>query len=399
MLGDRQCYTFDSLGWYEDLPASPAVRAGELLFVAGQVDLDRCFRVGSPGDVKAQTRQALNSIRQIVETAGGTLDDVVDIVSFHSDVRDIEKVFEVAREYFESDYPAWTATGCLGTYTSDNLVSIRAIAHLGKERKECFTPESLGWARSYPMSGGCRKGSLVFISGQIALDINRRIATDIDHMAQARHAYTRMIEIVELAGGSVADILDFSSFHQDIRGAEPTLLEVYIPEVLGNIEFEHAASTSHIGSPGFIESGVLGSYRALADLSEGNRVASTPDNIWWKHLYPIAGGAKKSCGNLITIAGQVSCAPDASIVAPGDTIGQAQYIFDCMRDILSGFGASMENVVEITSYHKDPRAWKVVMDVGTEYFRREQGPAWTPIAVPGLWMEGYLHEISAIAVV
>ncbi|MCC6177296.1 MAG: hypothetical protein IT305_18510 [Chloroflexi bacterium] len=399
MSTERKYYRPDSLSWYEELPASPAVRVGDLLFIAGQVDLDSNYHVNCPGDVSGQTREALDSIRRLVEAAGGTLDDVVDIVSFHTDARDIDKVFEIGQEYFERDCPAWTPAGCLGTFTSDNLVSIRAIAHLGGGQKKCFTPESVGWMRSYPMSGGCRKGDLVFVSGQTALGSDCGIVTDVDHKAQARHAYDRMIEIVELAGGSVADILDFSSFHQDIRGAEPTLLEVYIPEVLGNIGFGHAASTSHIGSSGLIKVGVLGTYRALADLSEGDRVASTPESIWWKNLYPIAGGAKKNKGSLITIAGQVACAPDASVVAPGDTAGQAQYIFDCMSEVLAGFGASMEDVVEVTSYHKDPRAWKAVMDVGEGYFRRGQGPAWTPIAVPGLWMEGYLHEISAMAIV
>jgi enamine deaminase RidA (YjgF/YER057c/UK114 family) len=63
------------------------------------------------------------------------------------------------------------------------------------------------------------------------------------------------------------------------------------------------------------------------------------------------------------------------------------------------FGASMENVVEITSFHKDPRAWDIVMDVGRDYFEVDGGPAWTPVGCTGLWNEGYLHEIYALAVV
>jgi hypothetical protein len=37
--------------------------------------------------------------------------------------------------------------------------------------------------------------------------------------------------------------------------------------------------------------------------------------------------------------------------------------------------------------------------VATEYFGRDGGPAWTPVSIRGHWMEGFLHEISALAVV
>ncbi len=399
MSAEKTCYRLDRLRWYEPMPASPAVRAGDLLFVAGQVSLGPDFSVVARGDVRAQARHALDSIAEIVEAAGGSLDDVIDVVSFHVDPRDIDAVLDVARDYFAPDFPAWTPAGFLGSYVSGILVSIRAIAHLGSGRKECFTPDSLGWLRSYPASGGCKKGNLVFVSGQVAADADGAVLEPGDHTAQARHAYDRIREILQLAGGTVDDVLDFSSFHQDIRGAEATLLDVYIPEVVGRQNFAHAASTSHIGTPGLQKLGLLGSYRALADLSPGKRIASTPSSIWWKEVYPIAGGAKKEGGGLITVAGQVASGPNGSVVAPGDIPGQARYVLDCMREALEGFGASMEDVVEVSSFHKDPRAWKIVMDVGKDYFGTEDGPAWTPVGVPGLWVEGFLHEVSALAVV
>jgi enamine deaminase RidA (YjgF/YER057c/UK114 family) len=396
---EREFHTLEHLKWYEGLPASPAVRTGDLLFIAGQVALEDDFKVVAPGDVKAQARRALDSVRGLVEAAGGTLHDIVEVISFHKDPRDIWQVLDVAREYFQGDYPAWTAAGTIGLYSSDLLVSIQAIAHLGPETKECYTPDWLRWLSSYPISGGCKKGNLLFVSGQSAVDPDGAVLEFGDHIAQARHAYRGMLEIVGMAGGSVDDILDFTSFHQDIRGAEPTLMNVYIPEILGDIDFANAATTSHIGSPGLLKLGMLGTYRAVADLSPGKRVASTPDSIWWKHVYPIAGGARKPGGTLITIAGQVACAPDASVVTPGDTEGQARYIFECMKEILEEFGVPMGNVVQVTSFHKDPRAWQTVMKVGEDYFRADRGPAWTPVGTAGLWMEGYLHEIAALAVV
>jgi enamine deaminase RidA (YjgF/YER057c/UK114 family) len=58
----------------------------------------------------------------------------------------------------------------------------------------------------------------------------------------------------------------------------------------------------------------------------------------------------------------------------------------------------MADVVEVTSFHKDHRAWEIVMEAGREYFEADRGPAWTPCGVTGLWNPGYLHEIYALAV-
>ncbi|HEX7524923.1 MAG TPA: Rid family hydrolase, partial [Gaiellaceae bacterium] len=108
---------------------------------------------------------------------------------------------------------------------------------------------------------------------------------------------------------------------------------------------------------------------------------------------------KKEGGRLVTVAGQVACAADQSIVAPGDTAGQVRYILTEIREVLEGFGGSLDNVLGVLSFHKDPRSWETAMKVGEEVFPRDGGPAWTAVSMPALWMEGYLHEIAAIAVV
>ena len=67
--------------------------------------------------------------------------------------------------------------------------------------------------------------------------------------------------------------------------------------------------------------------------------------------------------------------------------------------MLEKHGAGLDDIVEIVSFHKDPRAWETVMGVGHELFQPGRGPAWTPVGCTGLYLEGYLHEIYAIAVV
>ena len=366
-------------------------RAGDLVYVAGQID--------ARGDVARQTAAVLGRIDNLLGTVGGSLRDVVDVFAFVKDPRWCLDVLDAARPFFPAEPPAWTLAGFTGAATSaDALVMIRVVAHLGPEPKRCITPPAQAWRSSYPMSAAVVQGPLVFVGGQVATAPDGSVAPPYQHVPQARECYAGMLECLKEAGADFADVLDFTSFHEDIRGALPTMDEVYIPEIMNGVDTELSATTSHLGSTGLFRSGVLGSFHALADLSDGGRVGCTPDSIWWKGVLPVAGAARKRRGRLVTIAGQVACNPDASIHAPGDPDRQAVYIFESMREALAGVGATMADIVEISSFHKDPRALPGVLAVARDHLG-DNKPAWTAAAMPGLWMEGYLHEIAATAVV
>jgi enamine deaminase RidA (YjgF/YER057c/UK114 family) len=391
----RSHYKLPARCFYEGYPASAAVRAGDLLFVSGQVALDASGSVVAPGDARGQAKTALAQIQQLVELAGGRMADVVDVMSFHSDAREMDQVFEAARDFFSTDYPAWTAVGAASLPVPGLLVSIRAIAHLGDEPKQCVTPQSNAWLDSFPVSAACRKGDLVFVSGQIAADASGRVIAPGDHEAQARHAFNRIREILTRLGASLDDVIDVISFHQDARGMV-ACADVQ-RETFQHVPPGEVAAWTAIGTPALYGLGMLSAWRAIADLSAGPRIAKTPESLWWRHD-PISGGTRKSGGSLIGISGEVASDGDGEITTPGDTAGQARYAFERIREVLDMFGATMEDVVEITSFHKDPRGWPITMDAANDYFA-DEGPAWTPIGTTGLFREGYLHEIYALAVV
>ncbi|MFQ5912695.1 MAG: Rid family hydrolase [Nitrospinota bacterium] len=393
----KVCYQLDNHKWYDPLPASAAVSVEDLLCTSGQVALDAESQPVATGDVAAQARYAFDNIRQVVERANGTLQDVVELMVFVKDPRDMDAIYHVARDYFETDHPAWTMVGSLGFHRSELLVSIRAIAHLGDAPKECFTPDTLKWWKNYPMSAGCKKGNLLFISGQVAADADGMIVTPGDHSGQARFAFNRFREIVAMAGGTMGDIIDLICFSRDPRGQVP-VCDTWCNEFVNELPFDEVPALTAIGTTGLYQYGMMGAHRAIADLSPGKRVAKTPASIWWK-ITPISGGTKKEGGRVIGLAGQVASDGDGFITTPGDTEAQARYAFNRLREVLGEFGATMDNIVEVISFHKDPRAWEIVMTVGHEFFKKDEAPAWTPVGTTGLFKEGFLHEIYALAVV
>ena len=125
-------------------------------------------------------------------------------------------------------------------------------------------------------------------------------------------------------------------------------------EVVNGLPINRVTSYTAIAMTGFHKLGMVGAYRAIADFSPGPRIATNLPSVHW-HKERIAGAAKKKGGRLIGISGQVASDGDRNIVARGDPAAQARYCFSQIRGVLEKHGASLEDVVEITSFHKDPR--------------------------------------------
>lgn len=395
---DRQFNAPASHKWMERYVASATVRCGDLLFIAGQTATDANLNPEARGDTKAQARIAFAKLRALIEAAGGTMDDILDIMSFHTDPRDIDAVLDVAREWLPAGrYPAWTAFGSTGLQHPDIRVSIRAIAHLGKGEKRCVTPDSMAWLRNLPVSAGCRKGDYLFVSGILSSDAAGNVLDASHHDKQARTAYVRLKEVLAAGGGGFDDIVDMIAFNQDARGMDDSV-DIWCNEIIPEKAIDTVSAYTAIATTGLYRLGHVGAYRAIADFSAGPRVAANIPSVHW-HAQRIAGASKKKGGRLIGIAGQVASDGQKNIIARGDTAAQARYCFGQIKGVLEKLGASLDNVVEITSFHKDPRAWEIVMGVGKEVFKPGRGPAWTTVGATGLYLEGYLHEIYALAMV
>lgn len=109
---------------------SPGVKvgAGNLIFVSGQVARNAAGEIVGQGDIHAQTRQALENVKAVLETAGATIDDIVKVTVFVTDVTQFAAIHEVRAEYFKRDYPASTLVEVKGLVSPELLIEIEAIA-------------------------------------------------------------------------------------------------------------------------------------------------------------------------------------------------------------------------------------------------------------------------------
>jgi enamine deaminase RidA (YjgF/YER057c/UK114 family) len=109
---------------------SPAVRAGNMLFIAGQVGRDADMNVVEGKE--AQLVQAFENLKLVLNEASADFDDVVEIVTYHTDMRDLALVVEVKDRYFKNKYPTWTGVGVSALSTPGLEFEIKATAYLDR---------------------------------------------------------------------------------------------------------------------------------------------------------------------------------------------------------------------------------------------------------------------------
>ena len=114
--------------WDDNFIMSQANQIGNAVYVSGQVALDPEGKVVGKGDMKAQTRQALENIQAILQAAGASLQDVVKITVFLTDISRLMETHEVRAEYFPDPPPASTAVEVKALAFPDLLIEIEAVA-------------------------------------------------------------------------------------------------------------------------------------------------------------------------------------------------------------------------------------------------------------------------------
>ena len=111
-------------------PYSQAIRAGQTVYLSGQLGLDPATGILVEG-IEAQTHQVFLNLRAVAAAAGGSLDDMVKLSILMQDLDDFAKVNEIMSSYFKKPYPA-RATYQVAALPRAALIEIEGILALEK---------------------------------------------------------------------------------------------------------------------------------------------------------------------------------------------------------------------------------------------------------------------------
>jgi reactive intermediate/imine deaminase len=350
-------------------PYSVAVEAGGFIYLSGTL-------AEEAADVGTETRRTLERLRDVLQAAGSSLDDVVAVMVYLTSASDFQAMNQAYRAFWPGDPPTRT-TVITTLVVPENRIEISMVAVPRGAERAVVLPA--GWKKSpNPYSYAIRSGGTLFLSGLVA----RRGADNVfvagDVRAQTRTIMENAGQLLEAAGLSFRDVVsariyltsaaDFAAMNEVYReffpDAPPARATVQSglagPEAVVEITFVASASTRRaIGSP---PSGI--------PLSPAIRAG--------RHLY-VSG----MLGNTADAAGDAAAQTRETLAKIGRTLEEA--------------GASPADVVEALVYLTDAAAFGTMNDEYRAFFGTEF-PARATVVTP-LVAGDALVEIMVTAVV
>ena len=109
---------------------SQAVRAGDAVYISGQIPLDPATGELVGGDIDKEIRRAFDNLAAIAKAAGGSLADAVKVTVFLTDLANFAKVNEIMAQYVPQPWPARAAVG-VSQLPRGARVEVECILHLG----------------------------------------------------------------------------------------------------------------------------------------------------------------------------------------------------------------------------------------------------------------------------
>jgi reactive intermediate/imine deaminase len=112
---------------YEAFLLSQGIKFGNLLFISGQAGAGDDGKIVE-GGFRAQGEQAFANLRRALEAGGSSLDDVLKVTIFVTDMGNFNEVVDLRRKFFSEPYPADTIAEVKALYDPSVMIEIEAIA-------------------------------------------------------------------------------------------------------------------------------------------------------------------------------------------------------------------------------------------------------------------------------
>jgi enamine deaminase RidA (YjgF/YER057c/UK114 family) len=249
-----------------------------------------------------------------------------------------------------------------------------------------------GWNAGLP--AWVRVGDLIFVTGQMAIDDRDKVLAVGDVERQTQIALEALGDVLAAADATTEDIVAVASYHLDAR---------QIDQVMGVVAKAHLATQMPAWTPVMMTGApVVGAEVMLSAIAVANgaeKVSTVPDTIAWWRALPVAAGCRK--GDVIVVSGQYGSDADGNVNTPGDPAGQARNALNRVREICTLLGGNLDDVIDVVSFHQDPRGIAPATCVyDGEFFTAADSaarPSWTTAATPGLYRHGMLIQIQAMA--
>lgn len=385
-----------------------AVRAGDLIFVGGQMSLDEEGRVVGR-DIATQARGALEALKGVLAKAGAGLSDVVKHNVYlvcdgdeASVARFMAELDEVRVAYFSDPGPTTTEVRC-GLELEGALILIDAWAMVGAKKERLMPAGHWNWERSLPFSHGWKVGDMVFVGGQRSLGVSGRTLGLGDVEIQTDHAFRNLDVMLRAAGGDRTNLMRQNTYFRYFgEGREVTDYWEKMTNVRRRYMSVPSAAGAGLRVVGMARTDELIQVEGIAVLGE-KKQRLQPANHWDWSIQNSQFTQGWKIGSLAFIGGQISADHRARAVGR-DMETQARNVFNFIHRTLAEGGLDESDVAKLYIYYYAAGDWPqiaatraTIASIQREFYP-EPGPSSTSIRVAGFAFENLLIEIEAIAV-
>ncbi|MDA7965633.1 RidA family protein [Ruegeria sp.] len=386
--------------WPVKLTHQHAVRAGDLIFTGGQVDLDDQGTVRNIGDLPAQCANAMAYMEALFSDLDVDFDDLVRLVVYYvGDAADETRLLDqLALVIGTKARPVISMINLPELCYPGMLVEIEGVAMRAPDGAR-IERQSLQLEDMPPLPAAfshvLRAGDMVFTSDMSA-EGSAEGAAEI--ALQTSIAMDRLGRALAAVGAEYSDVVKINVFYcDDLNGSnweEPARIRAgYFPDP--------GPAPTGISLPAFAQPGLATriSVTAICDSGSEPKQFSWPDGHWnWTTPLPYKHGNLSH--GVIHIGGQVALDSGANVLHPGDMVAQTRIAMDNLSKVLAEFGATLDNVVKVTTFYQGSASAETLHEnlLIRSGSYAAPGPATTGIPVPALVYKDMVIEIEAIAV-
>lgn len=395
--------------WNWRIPTSHrhGTRHDRLIFVGGQADLDDKGNINNPGDLARQADACMRHVAAVVENLDGRFEDVVKLNVFYvaGSAADEIALLQRIRTHVRSEVPPVISLVALPRLAYPGMaITIDAVAIDGRDgsmpRRPAQPPAHWPWPRGAEFSHGIRCGELLFVAAQMARERSGEIRYAGDIASQAQLTIDNIGAVLASMDADLDDVVKLNTWFvgfgtdEDWRRAARVRSEAF--------QYPGPGATGvPVPSP-YPDGGLIRqdcwAMRAV-DGARLPRSLSWPKGHWdWPIKVTFQQGVK--VGDLIFLGGQYACDISGKAQAPGDRERQTRITMDFIRNILAGFGATMDDLVMTKCFYLSdgtPEALHANLAIRSGYFSDPAG-ATTSVALKTMGLEGLMLEIEGIAI-
>lgn len=390
--------------WPVDLTHQHAVRAGNMVFTGGQVDLDPRGNVRNPGNLDVQCVNALAYMDDLFQDLGVDRHDLVRIVAyFCGDATDEERYIGLIANWLGPDVRPVISTICMPELCyPDMRVEIEGVAMRAEndERlpRTCLRLDDMP-ALHPAFSHVVRCGEMIFTSDMSSVSGSGIVGAPHDIVSQTTRMMDRVVSSLRAVDADIQDVVKLNVFFSGSDNAEDWAAAA---RVRADYFSDPGPAATGISVPNFPQAGLATKIAVTAIAGENcgtmERSYSWPEGHWdWTIPLPYKHGNK--CGHMIHLGGQVSLDSAANVIDPDDMVAQTKRAMNNIASILAEFGATLDDVVKVTTFYQGAASAEVLHEnlmVRSESYTAP-GPATTGVPVRNLIYDQMVIEIDVIA--